>query len=35
MVLNEIAETNIGCKIAGKVWNCLAYTDDIAPFAPS
>ena len=34
-VLNEIAETNIGYKIAGRVWNCLAYADDIVLFALS
>ena len=34
-VLNEITETNIGYKIAGRVWNCLAYADDIVLFALS
>ena len=34
-VLNKIAKTNTGCKIAVKVWNCLAYADEIVLFASS
>jgi hypothetical protein len=34
-LLKEISNTSLGCKVAGRIWNCLAYADDIVLFAPS
>jgi hypothetical protein len=34
-LLREMSNTSLGCKVAGRIWNCLAYADDIVLFAPS
>ena len=30
-----MSHSGLGCKVAGRVWNCLAYADDVVLFAPS
>ena len=34
-VLNNISKIDIGCRLFGTNWNCLAYADDIVLYAPS